>query len=71
MNVSRRVIFLLVALVFSVTLVSAALADAPEPAAKKKQTVLKKYISAAEAYRKVEGQSERGSHFGRPHPARI
>jgi rhodanese-related sulfurtransferase len=52
MNVSRRVIFLVVALVFSVTLVSASLADAPEPAAKKKQTVLKKYISAAEAYEK-------------------
>lgn len=52
MKVSRRVIFLVVALLFSVALVSAALADAPEPAAKKKQTVLKKYITAAEAYEK-------------------
>jgi rhodanese-related sulfurtransferase len=52
MNVSKRAVFLVVALVFSVALVSAALADAPEPAAKKKQTVLKKYITAAEAYEK-------------------
>ncbi|MEJ2717673.1 MAG: rhodanese-like domain-containing protein [Deltaproteobacteria bacterium] len=52
MNASRRVIFLLMALVFSVALVSAALADAPEPAAKKKQTVLKKYVTAAQAYEK-------------------
>jgi rhodanese-related sulfurtransferase len=51
MTVSRKVIFLMVALAFSVTLVSAAWADAPEPAVKKKQTTLKKYITADEAYK--------------------
>ena len=39
MTVSRKVIFLAIALAFSVTLVSAAWADAPEPAKKKQQTV--------------------------------